>query len=105
MKRGLEQTALLNALEVFRRTLRKMGGEARNPGGRRQLLALWLPCQTYLDRMVETLPAGQGSLLRLLRQEVEDNLLDDPCGLAALHDSLDALDHFCRWVRSDEPGV
>lgn len=103
MNATLERAALLNAIDVFRRTLRKMGTGVREPEGRRRLLALWLPCQTYLDRVSETLPAGQGDLLRLLRQEVEDNLLDEPCSLATLDDALDALEHCCRWITPDEP--
>jgi len=104
MDADLERAALLNALEVFRRTLRRIGAGAWDVEGRRQLLALWRPCQAYLDRVAEALPAPEGDLLRLLRQEVEDNLLDDPCSLVALDDSLNALEHFCQWVRSDEPG-
>ncbi len=98
-----EQMLLLAALEVFQRTLRKMGPEALEPEGRRRLVILWLPCQAHLDRVVEHLPPERGDLLRLLRREVEDTLLDEPCSVAALAETLDALEHLCRWGARNEP--
>lgn len=105
MDRRKVQAPLTAALEVFRRTLRKMGTEAAEPEGRRRLMALWRPCQAYLDRAVEHLPPARGDLLRLLRREVEDTLLDEPCSEAALAETLDALEHLCRWETWDEPDL
>lgn len=84
------------ALNVFQTTLRVEGARAMEPDRRPELLALWLPCQRYLDGLLDVLPTDLSGPLRLLRQEVEDGLLDDPPHLPALMDSLDALDQACE---------
>lgn len=84
------------ALDVFRTTLQVWGERALEADRRRELLALWLPCQKRLDDLLDVLPAGPAGPLRLLRQEIEDGLLDDPPSLPALADSLDALNQACE---------
>lgn len=80
------------ALDVFRTALLVTGEQWLKMDRRVELLALWLPCQERLDHLLDALPAGRSGLLRLLRQEIEDGLLDDSPSLPALVDSLDGLD-------------
>lgn len=99
---------LIAALDVYRATLQMLGEEAREPERRRELLILWRPCQERLDHLLDVLPASGAGPLRLLRQEIEDGLLDDPLSWPALADALDALSHACetllnRWPE-DLPG-
>jgi len=88
------------ALAPFRLTLRALRDQAQRPEGRRQLLALWLPCQERLDLLLDA--AGHGApwaaRLRLLRQEVEDSFLDEEYNLAALDDLVDAFEHACETL-------
>ncbi|MDW8069120.1 MAG: hypothetical protein RML46_09420 [Anaerolineae bacterium] len=89
---------LIAAVDVYRATLQMLGEEAREPERRRELLVLWRPCQEYLDHLLDILPAGWTGPLRLLRQEIEDGLLDDPLIPSALTDALDALSHACETL-------
>ncbi len=84
------------ALNVFRTTLQVEGARAMEPDRRPELLALWLPCQRYLDGLLDALPSGRSGPLRALRQEVEDHLLDESPSPPALADVLDALDQACE---------
>lgn len=84
------------ALEVYRATLRVLGDAAREPERRRELLMLWRPCQERLDALLDVLPERSAGRFRLLRQEIEDGLLDDPPCLQAVADALDALGHACE---------
>ncbi len=86
------------ALHVYRTTLQVLGEQAREPDRRRELLTLWRPCQERLDSLLDTLPAESAGPLRLLRQEIEDGLLDDPPCLLAIADALDALEQTCEHM-------
>lgn len=86
------------ALHVYRSTLQILGERAQEPDRRRELLTLWRPCQERLDHLLDGLPAESAVPLRLLRQEIEDGLLDDPPSLPAIADALDALDHACETL-------
>ena len=77
------------ALHVYRTTLQVLGEQARGPDRRRELLTLWRPCQERLDSLLDALPAESAGPLRLLRQEIEDGLLDDPPSLPAIADALE----------------
>lgn len=89
---------LCAALHVYRTTLQVLGEQAREPDRRRELLALWRPCQERLDSLTDILPAESAGPLRLLRQEIEDGLLDDPPSLPAIADALDALEQACEYM-------
>lgn len=89
---------LCAALHVYRTTLQVLGEQAREPDRRRELLTLWRPCQERLDSLLDTLPEASAGPLRLLRQEIEDGLLDDPPCLSALADALDALQQACEHM-------
>ncbi|MCX7855750.1 MAG: hypothetical protein N2556_07235 [Anaerolineae bacterium] len=89
------------ALHVYRTTLQVLGEQAREPDRRRELLTLWRPCQERLDSLLDTLPAASAGPLRLLRQEIEDGLLDDPPCLSAIADALDALEQRCESMLLD----
>ncbi|MGQ9466473.1 MAG: hypothetical protein ACUVXE_00010 [Anaerolineae bacterium] len=89
------------ALHVYRTTLQVLGDQAREPDQRRGLLTLWRPCQERLDALLDALPAESAGPLRLLRQEIEDGLLDDPPSLPAIADALDALEHACERMLLD----
>ncbi len=91
------------ALHVYRTTLQVLGEQALQPDQRRELLTLWRPCQERLDALLDTLPAAAAGPLRLLRQEIEDGLLDDPPSLSAIADALDALEQACECMLLD-PG-
>ncbi|MGB9872182.1 MAG: hypothetical protein ACPLYD_11030 [Anaerolineae bacterium] len=101
------------ALHVYRTTLQVLGEQAREPDRRREWLTLWRPCQERLDSLLDTLPREAAGPLRLLRQEIEDGLLDDPPCLPAIADALDALEQACeslgltlgREERSNESGL
>jgi hypothetical protein len=88
------------ALHVYRTTLQVLGEQARGPDRRRELLTLWRPCQERLDGLLDALPPKSAGPLRLLRQEIEDGLLDDPPSLPAIADALDALEQACEalWL-------
>lgn len=86
------------ALHVYRTTLQVLGEQAREPDRRRELLTLWRPCQERLDSLLDTLPAESAGPLRLLRQEIEDGLLDDPPCVPAIADALDALEQACEHM-------
>lgn len=86
------------ALDVYRATLQVRDDEDREAERRRELLMLWRPCQERLDQLLDVLPEGSAGPFRLLRQEIEDGLLDDPPCLLALADALDALDHACEGL-------
>ncbi len=92
---------LCAALHVYRTTLQVLGEQAGEPDRRRELLTLWRPCQERLDVLLDTLPAASAGPLRLLRQEIEDGLLDDPPSLPAIADALDALEQACERMRLD----
>lgn len=89
------------ALHVYRTTLQVLGDRAREPDQRRGLLILWRPCQERLDSLLDALPAESAGPLRLLRQEIEDGLLDDPPSLPAIADALDALEQACERMLLD----
>jgi len=89
------------ALHVYRTTLQVLGEQARGPDRRRELLTLWRPCQERLDSLLDALPAESAGPLRLLRQEIEDGLLDDPPSLPAIADALDALEQACERTLLD----
>jgi hypothetical protein len=86
------------ALAPFRITLHTLGERVQEPEGRRRLLTLWRLCQQRLDLLLDTAPQNQGWAvrLRLLRQEVEDHLLDEVYSPAALTDLADGLDQACE---------
>ncbi len=86
------------ALRVYRATLQMLGEQAWEPDQRRELLTLWRPCQERLDSLLDTLPAEWAGPLRLLRQEIEDGLLDDPPSLPAITDALDGLEQACEGM-------
>jgi len=86
------------ALHVYRTTLQVLGEQAWEPERRRELLILWRPCQERLDGLLDALPPKLAGLLRLLRQEIEDGLLDDPPSLPAITDALDALEQACETL-------
>ncbi|MBC7228686.1 MAG: hypothetical protein H5T61_15875 [Thermoflexales bacterium] len=90
---------LCAALHVYRTTLQVLGEQAWEPDRRRELLTLWRPCQERLDALLDVLPAESAGPLRLLRQEIEDGLLDDPPCLPAITDALDALEQACEQMR------
>lgn len=94
-------TGLRAALHVYRTTLQVLGEQAREPDRRRELLTLWRPCQERLDALLDALPAASAGPLRLLRQEIEDGLLDDPPSLPAIADALDALEQTCESMLLD----
>jgi uncharacterized membrane protein YccC len=89
------------ALHVYRITLQVLGEQARDSDQRRELLTLWRPCQERLDSLLDTLSAASAGPLRLLRQEIEDGLLDDPPSLPAIADALDALEQICERLLLD----
>ena len=89
------------ALHVYRTTLQVLGEQAREPDRRRELLTLWRPCQERLDSLLDTLPAESAGPLRLLRQEIEEGLLDDPPSPLAIADALDALEQACERMLLD----
>ncbi len=89
------------ALHVYRTTIQVLGEQAREPDRRRELLTLWRPCQERLDALTDVLPVESAGLLRLLRQEIEDGLLDDPPSLPAIADALDALEEACEQILLD----
>ncbi|GEM_PF-2038449 len=89
------------ALNVFRTTLQVAREQAMGMDRRPELLALWLPCQRYLDGLLDALPSHLSGPVRLLRQEVEDGLLDNLPSLPALADALDALDQACESLLTD----
>lgn len=95
---------LCAALHVYRTTLQVLGEQAREPDRRRELLILWRPCQERLDALLDTLPAAPAGPFRLLRQEIEDGLLDDPPSLPAIADALDALEQACEHMLLDLGG-
>jgi hypothetical protein len=84
------------ALHVYRTTLQVLGEQAWEPQRRWELLTLWRPCQERLDQLLDALPLQLAGPLRLLRQEIEDGLLDDPPSLPAIADALDALEQSCE---------
>ncbi len=88
------------ALHVYRTTLQVLGEQAWEPQRRRELLTLWRPCQERLDGLLDALPPKLAGPIRLLRQEIEDGLLDDPPSLPAIADALDALEQACEdlWL-------
>ncbi|HEC33556.1 MAG TPA: hypothetical protein ENI37_02430 [Chloroflexi bacterium] len=83
------------ALAPFRATLQTLAERVQEPEGRRQLLALWRPCQERLDLLLDTAPKN-AVRIHLLRQEVEDNLLDEVYSPVALTDLMDAFDQACE---------
>jgi len=87
------------ALHVYRTTLQVLGEQAWEPQRRRELLTLWRPCQERLDGLLDALPPKLAGPLRLLRQEIEDGLLDDPPSLPVIADALDALEQACETLR------
>lgn len=89
------------ALHVYHTTLQVLGAQAWEPDRQRGLLTLWRPCQERLDSLLDTLPAESAAPLRLLRQEIEDGLLDDPPSLPAIADALDALEQACERMLLD----
>jgi len=94
--RGL--IGLRAALASFQSVLQATSEQAQEPEGRRQLLALWRPCQERIDQVAEAAPkqAGPAAGLRLLRQEVEDSLLDDGYNASALIDLVGAFNQTCE---------
>lgn len=101
-------TRLRAALAPFHAALRADVGGAE---GRRHLLALWRPCQDWMDLLLEALPADLPHAVRLhlLRHEVEGHLLDEMYSQAALVEATDALEQVCEalllWVEQDLNGV
>lgn len=90
--------ALRAAFTPFQATIWAQGERLHEPGGRRQLLVLWRPCQERLDLLLDTAahrPAWAAHL-HLLRQEVEDSLLDELCSPIALADLASAFDQACE---------
>lgn len=90
--------ALRAALASFRITLQALGPAVQEPEGRRQALASWRPCQERLDRLLDRATEGQdwAYQMRLLRQDVEDTLLDEVYHPAALADLTEAFDQACE---------
>lgn len=91
------------ALAPFRISLETLGEQVLAPEERRQLLALWRPCQEQIDRLLEAAPdqRGWGERIRLLRQEVEGNLLDELYSPTALTDLAEAFDQTCEIILLD----
>jgi len=88
------------ALAPFHITIHTLGERVQEPEGRRRLLTLWRLCQQRLDLLLDAAPRDRGWAvrLRLLRQEVEDNLLDEAYSPAALADLADGLDQACETL-------
>jgi len=86
------------ALAPFQITLHQLEEQGQEPDGRRQILTLWRPCQERLDRLLEVAQPQPDWVhqLRLLRQEMEDNLLDQAYSPLALIDLTDAFDEACE---------
>jgi len=86
------------ALAPFRATLHVLREELQEPEARRRLLALWRPCQEQLDLLLDDARHSQdwAVRLRLLRQEMEGNLLDEMYSPAALGDLADTFDQACE---------
>jgi hypothetical protein len=86
------------ALAPFQVSLETLGEQVLAPEERRQLLALWRPCQEQIDRLLETAPGDRSwvARIRLLRQEVEGNLLDELYSPTALADLAEAFDQTCE---------
>ncbi|MBN1955690.1 MAG: hypothetical protein JW900_11650 [Anaerolineae bacterium] len=83
---------LRSALAPFRTTLHALGKRGQEPEGRRQLLMLWRPCQEQLDFLLDKACSSQTTRLRLLREELENNLLDETFHAAALDDLAETLE-------------
>ena len=85
---------LLTALAPFQAAVRALDVGSHTPGARRRLLSMWRPCQARLDLLLDdpAAPADQALRLNLLRQELEDNLLEEVYNIAALTDLADAFE-------------
>lgn len=86
------------ALAPFRATLHALDARIEEPEGRRSLLILWRPCQERLDLLLDVTPQNQSWAvqMRLLREEIEDTLLDESYNPSALKDLIESLDQVCE---------
>lgn len=99
--RRLQRLVNLRAAMIpFQATLQTMGGCMHEPEARRQLLALWRPCQASLDLLLDAAPPGRSGTvrLRLMRQEMEDSLLDEAYSHAALVELAATLENACETL-------
>jgi hypothetical protein len=92
--RRLEEiVALRAAFAPFLATLRARSDRLHQAGEWRQLLPLWRPCQARVDCLLDA--AGAASL-HILRQEMEDTLVEEAHHPAALVDLAGAFDQACE---------
>jgi hypothetical protein len=88
------------ALDPFRSSIRILETSSQDAEARRRLLALWRPCQARLDLLLDSLLTDSvwDGRLRLLRQEMEDTLMDEVYSFQALTELTEALDQACEGV-------
>lgn len=81
------------ALTPFRADLQALAGTATEDV-HPSLLLLWRPCQERIDQLLDVAPEGAAWALqvRLLGQEMADNLIDETHDLAALLELTQALE-------------
>ena len=90
--------ALRAALTSFQLSLRALEGQVEEPESRRHLLAMWRPCQERLDRLLDVVApvATWTGHIGLLRQEMEDSLIDEAYIPGALDELTAAFDQACE---------
>lgn len=81
------------ALTPFRADLQALAGAAAE-NVHPSLLLLWRPCQERIDQLLDAAPEGTAwaSQIRLLGQEMADNLIDETHNLVALLELTQALE-------------
>lgn len=88
------------ALAPFRSSIHILEEPSQDADARRRLLALWRPCQARLDLLLDSplTDSVWNGHLRLLRQEMEDTLMDEVYSFRALTELTEALDQACEGV-------
>lgn len=81
-----------SAFAPFLAAVDSLGNGAPEPEERRQLLALWRPCQRRLDQLLDTGADCGAPSLDPLRQAVEDSLRDEVISAPALVELAAAFD-------------
>lgn len=87
---------LRSAFAPFRAAVESTRPHTLELEDRRQVLTLWRPCQRRLDRLLDTAPTCETTVLDPLRQEIEDSLRDEVISTPALVELTRALDQTCE---------
>ncbi len=91
---------LHSTLAPFRADIQALAGTAAEEMPP-SLLTMWRLCQERVDRLLDVAPpeASMAGHIRLMAQEMADNLIDEQHDLAALAELAEALEQTCEaWL-------